>query len=80
MQHTGERPLDPLTLLVALDKQGHAEGRLYEDDGTTLAYTRAESRTTRFIAHREAAGIRLDAVTEHGGFDPGPRRVEPVVL
>ncbi|CAO3661753.1 unnamed protein product [Umbelopsis ramanniana] len=34
--------LDPFTLVIALDKQGEANGSLYLDDGETYAYAKAE--------------------------------------
>jgi alpha-glucosidase len=37
MQHTGEKPLDPLTLVVSLDQDGSADGWLYEDEGDGFA-------------------------------------------
>ncbi len=41
-QFVGEKPLDPLTLLVCLDDSGKAKGTLYEDAGDGLGYQKGE--------------------------------------
>ncbi|KAI9757737.1 MAG: hypothetical protein M1815_000074 [Lichina confinis] len=40
---------DPFTLVVALDKQGHAEGTLYLDDGDSFEYEEGAYIHRRFI-------------------------------
>jgi alpha-glucosidase len=75
MQHTGERPLDELTLHIYLDEQGQAEGRLYEDDGISFAYERGESCVTTFQAVSEGGQVKVVARRE-GNFQPSARPVE----
>ncbi|GAA1781830.1 glycoside hydrolase family 31 protein [Luedemannella flava] len=70
-QHTDELPLDPLTLDIYPDKSGRADGELYEDDGTSLAYTRGAWARTRY-AYRDGT---LTA-RRSGRFAVPPRRVE----
>jgi len=51
MQHTGERPTDPLTLHCYLSTHGQASFTLYEDDGETQAYTSGKSAETYIACH-----------------------------
>src|SRR5262252_8137278 len=55
MQHTGERPLDELTLLVYPEARSHFE--LYEDDGRTNAYRRGAHALTRFDCEADARRV-----------------------
>eukprot|EP00898_Chlorokybus_atmophyticus_P002558 jgi/Chlat1/3302/Chrsp22S03466 len=51
-QHVDEKPLDPLTLIVALDERGKASGELYEDAGDGFEYgTNEEYLITTYEAH-----------------------------
>jgi alpha-glucosidase len=72
MQHTGERPTDPITLACYLDERdGRAEGALYQDDGATVAYRAGAARRTRFAAARRGGRIELRAHEAEGAYDPG---------
>ncbi len=85
MQWVDERPLDPLTLVVAPDARGEAVGVLYEDAGEGLDYVDGMFRLTTYRAHTEGDRVivRPDPPlgryhTHHG---PHPARdVEVVVL
>jgi alpha-glucosidase (family GH31 glycosyl hydrolase) len=70
MQHTGERPLDLLTLLIY--PEGSSRFQLYEDDGRSNAYRRGAHALTRFEC--EAAARR---VTVRIGEPAGDRSVVP---
>lgn len=50
VQHTGEKSLDPLTLVVCPDADGHAEGMLYEDAGDGYGHKAGDFRRTTFRA------------------------------
>ncbi|MEN0020716.1 MAG: TIM-barrel domain-containing protein [Planctomycetota bacterium] len=52
-QHTGEKRLDPLTLVVCLDDNGYAEGTLYEDAGDGFEHLEGDYLRTTYIARRE---------------------------
>jgi alpha-glucosidase len=69
-QWTDERPLDPLTLEVFPDAQDRAEGLLYEDDGTSLAYRTGAASTTRYDYRDGVLTARRS-----GRFEPGRRGV-----
>lgn len=46
MNHTGEKPWNPLRFTVYPDAAGRATGSVYEDDGKTTAHERGEFRRT----------------------------------
>jgi hypothetical protein len=60
-QHTGEKPLDPLTLVVSLDQDGSADGWLYEDEGDGFANKYGRYKITTFAAKRINRTIVLNA-------------------
>jgi hypothetical protein len=57
VQHTGERPLDEITLLIYPD--GASSFELYEDDGRSNAYRRGQHALTRFECEATSTGITL---------------------
>lgn len=74
MNHTGEKPWNPLRFDVYPDATGAATGSLYEDDGLSPAYLQGAFRRTTLAL---AAG-RL-TLTPSGGFTPPARRFEIVL-
>jgi alpha-glucosidase len=77
IQSTAETSLDPLTLLVSLDVQGRASGRLYEDAGDGYGYQKGDFLLTTYRAVRE--GRTVTVTVEHAeGARPRPSR--PVVV
>ncbi|MCB9846217.1 MAG: DUF5110 domain-containing protein [Phycisphaeraceae bacterium] len=65
MQHTGEHPVKPLTLLVNLDARHEARGSYYEDDGETLDFRQGQYRLTTFEAAGDERGgvvVRIESV------------------
>lgn len=72
-QHTAERSLDPLTLLVALDAAGHASGSLYEDAGDGHGHAGGAFRLTRYTAERHGNRVRVTVAGIEGAL-PRPDR------
>lgn len=56
---TGAARRDPLTLVVALDGDGHAEGDLYLDDGSSFAFARRGHYAHRRFIFRD--GLLINA-------------------
>jgi len=79
MEYVDQRAIDPLTLLVALDASGRAEGALYEDAGDGYEHERGEYRWTTYEARQDGRGVRLDERAE-GKMGRMERRVEVVVV
>ncbi len=65
MLHTGEKPMDPITLLASPDDAGVARGTLYEDSGDGYGYTRGEYRRSAF----EVKGDATTLVRDRGGVE-----------
>jgi len=74
MQHSGERPLDPLTLAVALDARGRAAGTLYEDAGDGFGFEKGEYLLTTYEAVRKGKRVAV-RVAGTQGRSARPRRV-----
>jgi alpha-glucosidase len=70
--HTGERPLDPLTLDCY---PGDGAFTLYEDDGISFDYEQGQSCATAFRMRRTAAGLLIEADQRSGPYRPVPRRM-----
>ena len=70
VKHTGERPLDELTLLIY--PEGRSRFELYEDDGRTNAYRRGAHALTRFECEADARGVAVRI-----GEPAGDRSVVP---
>jgi alpha-glucosidase len=66
MDHSGQKPLDPLQLVVCLDDQGRAEGWLYEDAGDGYGYRDGAYRRTRFTAQRDGDAVNVGGHVEAG--------------
>jgi hypothetical protein len=70
VQHTGERPLDEITLLMYPD--GLSRFELYEDDGRTSAYRRGQYAVTTFEGANGPGGL-----TVRIGETQGDRSIVP---
>lgn len=75
MQHTGERFLDPLVLIVALDGSGRARGTLYEDIGDGWEFRDGEYRLTTYEAVREGDAVVVRATGREGRWKAPEREV-----
>ncbi|MFG0259966.1 MAG: DUF5110 domain-containing protein, partial [Phycisphaerales bacterium JB041] len=80
LQHTGEKFLDPLTLLVALNADGHAAGTLYEDAGEGWEFRDGEYRLTTYEAVTEGTSILVRATKREGRWTAPTRAVRVRIL
>jgi alpha-glucosidase len=76
MQHSDERPVDPLIVVAAPDADGRAEGLLYEDAGDGFGFERGEYRLSRIVVERGAGGARVALEHVGGDLPETPRAVE----
>jgi alpha-glucosidase len=72
-QWTGDPAQPVLALTVYPDRDGNANGRLYEDDGQSFGYQRGEFRATTF-AYRADAGVLTAGIS--GSFSSHIRQVD----
>jgi alpha-glucosidase len=74
VQHTGERPLDEITLLVY--PGGASRFAMYEDDGRSNAYRRGHHALTRFECTSRSTGatVRIEAPIGDAAVVPAGRR------
>jgi len=77
VQNTAEPALEPLTLLVALDETGRAEGTLYEDAGDGFAFRAGDCLLTTYEARAEGDQVLVRVKGHRGGREP-PRRATRV--
>mgnify|MGYP005726362857 FL=1 len=66
MQHTMEKPLDPLTLIVALDENGLANGTLYEDSGDGYDFEAGDYLLSTYFAERKGDTVEVLLIDEEG--------------
>jgi alpha-glucosidase len=78
VESTNEKSLDPLTLYVALDGAGKAEGTLYLDAGDGWDFRDGDDALLRFSALREGKTVTVRLDGQDGKRDIGdlPVRVE----
>jgi alpha-glucosidase len=80
VEYTGEKPLDPLTLIICPDQTGKASGRLYEDAGDGFGYRKGFYRTTRFSVRKSGSDYFLSAHRLGGDLPEMKRMIEVVLL
>lgn len=76
----GEKPLDPITLIISLDAEGKATGTLYEDAGEGFAYRTGEFLLTRYDAVRTGTNVLVTATTVDGKMSRPNRQVNVRIL
>ncbi|XP_022867674.1 uncharacterized protein LOC111387351 [Olea europaea var. sylvestris] len=80
-QHVGEaNRTDDVTLLVALDEHGKAEGFLYEDDGDGYEYLKGGYLLTTYVAELQHSTITLRVSKTEGSWDRPKRRLHMKLL
>jgi alpha-glucosidase len=80
MEYTGEKKLDPLTLIVSLNERGEAVGRLYEDDGDGFAYRQGFYSLTEFKVRKKRDKFFFSMRNAGGRLEQPPRTIEIMLL
>lgn len=79
-EHTGEKLLDPLTLVVSPDESGCAEGMLYEDAGDGHGHESGAYLLTRYAARRDGDEIVVRIASQQGDLPRAQRRCVVEIL
>ncbi|KAL2348795.1 hypothetical protein Fmac_002795 [Flemingia macrophylla] len=81
LQHVGEaNPSDDLTLLVALDEYGKAEGVLFEDDGDGYEFTKGNYLLTHYVAELKSSVVTVSVSKTEGSWERPKRRLHIQLL
>lgn len=81
IQHVGEaKHTDALSLLVALDENGKAEGILFEDDGDGYEYEKGSYLLTTYAAELQSSVVTLRISKTEGSWKRPKRRLHVQVL
>lgn len=73
IEWTGQKPLNPLTLIINLSDDGEATGSLYEDEGDNYRYVHGYYLLTNYKAKREGNRITVSIDSTEGQM-PRPQR------
>ena len=79
MQHTDERPTDPLTIHCYMTEQGQASYTLYEDDGTSLAHTQGTFAETAITCRARDTDAEVEIEERFASYRPQREWYEIVV-
>ncbi|XP_015575072.1 alpha-glucosidase 2 isoform X1 [Ricinus communis] len=75
-QHVGEASFsDDLTLLVALDEYGRAEGVLFEDEGDGYEFTKGNYLLTHYVAELQSSVVIVRVSGTEGSWKRPKRRL-----
>lgn len=73
MRYVGEKPVDPLTLLIYPLDSGTSSYTLYEDDGMTRDYEKGDACTTQVTCETSDAHVRIVIGERDGRYKPAKR-------
>ncbi|MFO0857779.1 MAG: glycoside hydrolase family 31 protein [Phycisphaerales bacterium] len=73
IEWTGQKPLNPLTLIINLDDKNEAHGSLYEDEGDNYRYVHGFYLLTNYKAKREGNRVTVSIESSEGQM-PRPTR------
>lgn len=79
MEYTGQKKLDPLTLIVSLDSKGTASGVLYEDAGDGWSYQKGDYLKTTYTAKTDGDLVRVE-ISGTEGQRKREQRTKQVIL
>lgn len=75
MQHVNEKALNPLTLVVALDEHGSAEGTLYEDSGDGYEFKEGDYLLSTYSAERRGDTVVVTLSSSEGERERPDRQI-----
>ncbi|KAK6157972.1 hypothetical protein DH2020_005286 [Rehmannia glutinosa] len=73
-------PTDDLTLIVALDERGKAEGLLYEDDGDGYEYSNGGYLLTTYVARQHCSTVTVKVSKAEGSWKRPKRHLHVKLL
>ncbi|KAJ4930459.1 hypothetical protein NE237_014248 [Protea cynaroides] len=81
VQNVGEAKLtDDLSLIIALDDHGKAEGVIYEDDGDGYEFTREGYLLTYYVAELQSSVVTVKVTRTEGSWKRPKRRLHVQLL
>ncbi|KAG1354201.1 alpha-glucosidase 2 [Cocos nucifera] len=81
LQHVGEaKPTDEISLIIALDKDGKAEGVLFEDDGDGYEYTQGNYLLTYYVAELHSSVLKVKVSKTEGSWKKPKRALHAHIL
>ncbi|KAI3987673.1 hypothetical protein MKX01_028407 [Papaver californicum] len=81
VQHVDEaKATDDLSLIVALDQHGKAEGVLYEDEGDGYEYSEGEYLLTYYAADLQSSVVTINVSKAEGSWTRPKRRLHVQLL
>ncbi len=75
-----QKPLDPLTLMVAVDDRGEARGTLYEDAGDGWEFQHGHYRRATCHAKRSGGSFIVEFLSSDGSFEVPPRALNVALV
>ncbi|KAL3619125.1 hypothetical protein CASFOL_036695 [Castilleja foliolosa] len=80
-QHVGEANLtDDLSLLVALNENGKAEGIIFEDDGDGYGYMEGDYLLTTYVAEKHSSVVTVKVLKTQGSWKRPNRKLNVRLL
>ncbi|XP_010255723.1 PREDICTED: uncharacterized protein LOC104596335 isoform X2 [Nelumbo nucifera] len=81
LQHVGEAsPTDDLTLIVALDEHGKAEGVLFEDSGDGYEFSQGGYLLTYYVAELQSSVVTVKVSRTEGSWNRPKRQLHVQLL
>jgi alpha-glucosidase len=80
VQHVDSKPLEELTLTIALDDKGQATGTLYEDAGEGYGYQKGEFALTTYQASVQGDSVVVKVAKREGSMQLPKRTVKVALL
>lgn len=80
IQNTTQFKLDSLTLLISPDRQGSAQGVLYEDAGEGFSYKKGDYLITKFTAQQAGSLVRVHVEVREGNRKVAGRKYKAIIV